>query len=122
MTPLDTWPRAPESGMPLYVDIELSEKTKTALEERGWKIVDTRIMPNTNDSERADAWRAFMEGVRVGSIEPDKIKLRFLELEGKALGLLGAKGAPREAKKASLENKDIAQLLNFSSSFAFRDR
>lgn len=120
MSNLKAWPKAPEAGKALYVDDDLPADLQADLAGLGWQLIDVRLMPNDSDGARADAWKAYMEGVRVGSITPDKTKLKFLELEGRALGLLGTKGAPKDKPKVQLRKDEIDQLLSMSSDFAFR--
>jgi hypothetical protein len=110
--PLEGWPQAPEPGKLLYVAESLAPELRTKLELDGWKVIDTRLMPNDSDGARADAWKAYMEGVRNGSIRPDKTRLKHVELEGRALGLLGAKGAPKEKPKEQIGKNEIDVLMN----------
>lgn len=57
----------------------------------GWEPVDVRLMANKTDEDRRNTVRATLEGVRMGTIEPDVKRLKFLELEAKILGMLGTK-------------------------------
>ena len=86
-----TWPIAPEDERPkaLYVCENLPEVvTDWLTDTRGWRIVDVRVLPNKSDADRAEGVKAYLEGVRVGSIEPGKEQLRYLELEARICGLL----------------------------------
>jgi|TARA_R110002012_G_scaffold58368_1_gene151444 hypothetical protein len=89
-----SWPEAPEDERPkaLYVSENLPEIVRGWLgSKQGWDIIDVRTMPNKSDADRAEGVKAFLEGVRVGSIEPGKDQLRYLELEAKICGLLSNK-------------------------------
>jgi len=111
------WPGAPEDERPkaLYVSDVLPEKVSSWLEEQqGWLIVDVRTMPNKTDGDRADAVKAFLEGVRVGSIEPGKEQLRYIELESKICGLLSNKQRADDYRPA-LDEETLDKVLDFSS-------
>ena len=89
-----SWPGAPEEERPkaLYVYEALPDIVCSWLKNKqGWDVVDVRVMPNQSDADRAEGVKAFLEGVRVGSIEPDKDQLRYLELEARICGLLSNK-------------------------------
>ena len=88
------WPEAPEDERPksLYVSESLPDIVHTWLRsKRGWAVIDVRTMANKSDGDRAEGVKAFLEGVRVGSIEPGKDQLRYLELEARICGLLSNK-------------------------------
>ena len=85
------WPEAPAEERPkaLYVYETLPEIVSAWLKSKqGWDVLDVRVMPNQSDADRAEGVKAFLEGVRVGSIEPGKEQLRYLELEARICGLL----------------------------------
>jgi len=88
------WPTAPDEERPkaLYVYEVLPDVVQGWLQSRqGWKVIDVRTMPNGSDADRAEGVKAFLEGVRIGSIEPDKDQLKYLELEARICGLLSNK-------------------------------
>tara|TARA_R100000458_G_C8254115_1_gene230493 strand:+ start:711 stop:1097 length:387 start_codon:yes stop_codon:yes gene_type:complete len=88
------WPEAPAEERPkaLFVYEVVPDIPKAWLEHKqGWNIIDVRVMPNSSDADRAEGVKAFLEGVRVGSIEPGKDQLRYLELEARICGLLSNK-------------------------------
>jgi hypothetical protein len=88
------WPEAPAEERPkaLFVYETVPDIARAWLEHKqGWKLIDVRVMPNTSDADRAEGVKAFLEGVRVGSIEPGKDQLRYLELEARICGLLSNK-------------------------------
>lgn len=88
------WPAALEEERPkaLYVTEVLPDVVLGWLTTRqGWDVIDVRTMPNVSDADRAEGVKAFLEGVRVGSIEPDKDQLKYLELEARICGLLSNK-------------------------------
>ena len=108
------WPTAPKDERPksLFVNYTV---TKTCLEEmslRGWSVLDTRTLPNKTDADRAEGLKAVLEGIRIGSIEPDREKMRWLELEAKVYGLLT--GKDKLADKTPKINKEVLDnLLDF---------
>ena len=88
------WPPAPEEERPkaLYVNEGLPKVVTDWLRsDRGWKVVDVRVMPNRSDGDRAESVKAYLEGVRCGSIEASKDLLRYIELEARICGLLSNK-------------------------------
>tara|TARA_R110000824_G_scaffold7533_4_gene34223 strand:+ start:2452 stop:2838 length:387 start_codon:yes stop_codon:yes gene_type:complete len=88
------WPEAPEEERPkaLYVNEVLPDIVLGWLRsKRGWNVLDVRTMPNQSDGDRAEGVKSFLEGVRVGSIEPEKDQLKYLELEARICGLLSNK-------------------------------
>ena len=111
------WPSAPVDEQPkaLYVSDVLPSKVASWLESKqGWLIVDVRTMPNKTDGDRAEAVKAFLEGVRVGSIEPGKEQLRYIELESKICGLLSNKNRADDYKP-TLDEETLDKVLDFSS-------
>ena len=109
MAPVDEQPKA------LYVSDGLPPKVASWLESRqGWSIVDVRTMPNQTDGDRAEAVKAFLEGVRIGSIEPGKGQLRYIELESKICGLLSNKQRADDYKP-TLDEETLDKVLDFSS-------
>ena len=111
------WPGAPKDERPkaLYVSEVLPAKVSAWLESKqGWVIVDVRTMPNKSDGDRAEAVKAFLEGVRVGSIEPGKEQLRYIELESKICGLLSNKNRADDCKP-TLDEETLDKVLDFSS-------
>tara|TARA_Y100000310_G_scaffold311985_1_gene358855 strand:+ start:277 stop:654 length:378 start_codon:yes stop_codon:yes gene_type:complete len=110
----DYWPQAPEDGRPknLFVDYPVDTESKTALLTRGWEIYDVRTLPNKTDADRAEGLKCLLEGIRVGSIAPDREKLRWAELEAKVYGLLT--GKDKLADKAPKINREVLDnLLDF---------
>lgn len=115
------WPAAPDNERPkkLFVNNQVSKETALFLALGGWLIIDVRTMDNRSDAARAEAVKAYLEGVRVGSIEPNTNVLRFVELEAK-LYLLNSRPASDKKQDQSLEQQSIDELLNFNSNRAFR--
>jgi hypothetical protein len=109
------WPSAPEEERPkaLYVNEGLPEVVTDWLrEERGWKVVDVRVMPNRSDGDRAESVKAFLEGVRCGSIEASKDLLRYIELEARICGLLSNKQRADDMVP-KVEGDTLEQILDF---------
>lgn len=90
---IETWPDAPADDRPknLFVDYGVSADHCIVLYNRGWLVHDIRSLRNKTDADRAEGLKAVLEGIRVGSIVPDKEKMRWIELEAKVYGLLTGK-------------------------------
>jgi hypothetical protein len=108
------WPEAPSEERPknLFVDYPLDADSRAVLQERGWKALDVRTMPNKTDADRAEGLKAVLEGVRVGSILPDKTRLRWLELEAKVYGLLTGKDKLADTTP-KINTEVLENLLDF---------
>jgi hypothetical protein len=115
---LDTWrnwPPAPEDERPksLYVAESLPAVVTDWLSaERGWRVVDVRALPNRSDADRAEGVKAYLEGVRVGSIEASKEHLRYIELEARICGLLSNK-ARADDMVPTVEGDTLEDILKF---------
>ena len=108
------WPSAPKDERPkcLYVDYGMNQDQNATLSNRGWQVCDVRTLPNGSDADRAEGLKALLEGVRVGSIAPDREKLRWAELEAKVYGLLT--GKDKLADKSPKVNQEVLDnLLDF---------
>lgn len=108
------WPSALPEEQPkdLFVNYTVSKTHRLTLEKRGWCVRDTRRLPNKTDADRAEALKAVLEGIRVGSIAPDKDKMRWLELEAKVYGLLT--GKDKLADTTPKVNQEVLEnLLDF---------
>ena len=108
------WPEAPEDERPknLFVDYHVETDYRMALLTRGWQVHDIRTLPNRTDADRAESLKSMLEGIRVGSITPDKEKMRWMELEAKVYGLLT--GKDKLADKAPKVNQEVLDnLLDF---------
>lgn len=115
------WPDVPAHERPkkLFVEQSIPVVDAAVFESKGWTIIDVRMLPNSSDADRAETVKALLEGIRVGTIEPDPKRLKFLELEAAVYGLKNSKGAST-AKKDETDTDDIEKLLNFRSPRAFR--
>ena len=108
------WPKAPEDERPknLFVDYHVETDYRMALLTRGWQVCDIRTLPNRTDADRAESLKSLLEGIRVGSIAPDKDKMRWMELEAKVYGLLT--GKDKLADKTPQVNQEVLDnLLDF---------
>jgi len=108
------WPPAAFADRPknLFVDYTITEEENAALESRGWVVWDTRRLPNRTDTDRAEGLKCLLEGIRVGSVSPDKEKMRWMELEAKVYGLLT--GKDKLADKVPQVNQEVLDnLLDF---------
>lgn len=74
-----------------YVSESLPETESLRVAESGWKLVDVRLMPNKTDEDRRACVKAWLEGIRSGTIEVEIKRLKFIELEAKVLGMIGGK-------------------------------
>ena len=85
----EDWPAVPEDQRPkrLPHSTVLRLEDQELLAAKGWRPMDVRLLPNNNDAERGEALKAWLEGIRMGTIEADAKLLRFLDLEARSLGL-----------------------------------
>lgn len=117
MTPnFEAWPEVPPEQRPqrLYVNEAPDQVARISLEALGWQVVDVRVLPNRTDADRIEAWRCYLEGVRLGSIQVDPKLKPFIELEAKSHG-------KSVAVKAKDEDEDVdAILASFKSPRAWR--
>ncbi len=120
MFDVTTWPEAPEDQRPkkLFVEQGFEPEDASLLKQKGWAPFDIRTLPNQSDAQRAEAVKAVLEGVRIGSIEANDKRLKHIELEARIYGLLNTKQA--SDKKEEGQSTDIDTLLTFSSPRAFR--
>ena len=102
------WPNAPEAGRELFVNATPNRDEEDHLTLGGWRLVDVRTLPSATEADRAHAILAFLEGVRVGSVQAAPTQLRFIELEARICGLL--KGASPPKSKAK-EKVGLEQIL-----------
>ena len=72
-------------------------------------------MPNKSDGDKAECVKAYLEGVRLGTIKADNARLRHMELEAKIYGLVGTKEAATDKEEDSLAEDDLDSLLSFGS-------
>ena len=107
------FPKVPikERPKPLYVAEIVPEEEEKVLSKLGWRIVDVRLMTNDSDSDRAEAVKCWLEGIRQGSIEADPKRLKFLELEAKIYGLYNTKQASVTKRSADEEEVDVLDIL-----------
>ena len=118
MQPLQSLPNVPASKRPkpLYVRHNLSEEDQALVEEKGWKPVDVRLIEN-----RADAVRATLEGVRVGTITMDKDEVNHLTLEARICGLLSTKGDKSGKKEDFIEKETMNEILDLNMARVNKD-
>jgi|TARA_Y100000310_G_scaffold218866_1_gene220189 hypothetical protein len=108
------WPEAAMADRPknLFVDYTVTAEENAVLEGRGWCLWDIRRLPNKTDADRAEGVKCLLEGIRVGSISPDKEKMRWLELEAKVYGLLTGKDK-LAGKAPKVDQEVLDNLLDF---------
>lgn len=110
------WPQVPEEDRPksLYVNTLIRGPQRREIEQKGWKLVDVRLMPNETDADRAESIKAWLEGVRIGSIQADSAVIKLIELTARAYGLIGNKVVSGVQAEASMD-LNVDDLLNFQS-------
>jgi len=108
------WPAAPKEERPksLFVNYTVDKACRDEMVLRGWAVFDTRTLPNKTDADRAEGLKAILEGIRVGSIEPEREKMRWLELEAKVYGLLTGKDKLAD-KTPKIKKEVLDNLLDF---------
>lgn len=108
------WPEAPKDSRPksLFVNYSMPPQARNIMYERGWMVRDTRTLPNKTDADRAECLKAVLEGIRVGSIIPEKEKMRWAELEAKVYGLLTGKDKLAD-KTPKIQQEVLDNLLDF---------
>lgn len=109
----EAWPEAPLTERPkkLFTNQTVSQEILAALWAKGWLLVDTRVLPNDSDADKAYAVKCVLEGVRIGSIFPLTVALKHLELEARVYGLLAAKELAEQKPK---ESNALEDLLGFA--------
>lgn len=111
-----TWPEVPaeQRQKVLYHRGMISEKAAFGLTIKGWKPVDVRLLPNATDDDRRLALKAWLEGLRFGTIELDPKLAKWLELEAKVYEIhKGVGEKPVEAAESSVQSTDY--VLSFGT-------
>ena len=91
----------------------VDELTADFWREMGWEPVDVRLMPNLTDGDRAESVKAYLEGVRLGTIQSDAALLKFIELEARVYGLTSGKAVSTKTRKANVSDEAIDSILSF---------
>jgi hypothetical protein len=106
-----SWPVLPLELRPkkLFHCGEMDGETREALEGAGWKVIDIRTLPEGTDDEKVEAIKCWLQGVRLGSIQPGRGDVRFSELEARVYGLCANK-RPEKAKEP-MNDEDLAGIL-----------
>ncbi len=124
MTPeeLEFWPKTEEIDKPLYLAQILEPIMAAKLQAKGWLPIDVRLLANANPDDRRSAWFKWMEGINMGTIDCDAKRLKFFELEGRALKILVARDLPERAKDTEklLNKAGLNDILTLQSEHAFR--
>lgn len=108
----EEWPENPEPDpRRLPVEESLPKEVDRALRRAGWDPVDVRTLPSESDHDRSETVKSVLEGIRLGTIECNAARLKFLELEAKICGLLANKGPARE--ESSINAEDLQKVLDF---------
>lgn len=111
------WPVVPElerteQGKPLYYSQHMDPELWSELKRGGWNPIDIRLLPQESEGDRKAAVMSYLEGVRVGSIIPERNQFKFVELEARVLGLLRQTTQVRDETK--LTKDDEILLLSFA--------
>ena len=108
-----TWPIVPDEQRPkeLPFSCEMSEGDRKLLEERGWKPLDVRLLPNEGDGERASSVKYWLEGMRLGTVDCSASVAKYVEIEARIYGLTSGRGPEEEVKKKGYEDLDFDELL-----------
>lgn len=117
---IQLWPDVPKADRPkkLY-HCGLDTSGDACLIEKGWAPIDVRLMPNKTDGDRAERLKAMLEGIALGSIEPDPKAAKFVELELRVYKLTSDKVLPAQLKTQDAFNvdDDVEDVLkSFSNS------
>lgn len=107
----------PDNDRPkrLYVNVPLGLDDEAYLLSRGWQPIDVRTLPNKTDANKAETIKAWLEGVRQGSITLDKDIIKLIELEAKAYGLVGTK-VIEKPKEPTTTEESVDDLLSMFAS------
>lgn len=108
------WPRLPSSqpARALYVNEVEEPDTVADMSEKGWEILDVRVMPCTNMVERQRIVLAWLEGIRSQTIVPHAKMLDFLDLEAQITGL---KTGKQQVEDKKVDKGTLASLLDFKN-------
>jgi hypothetical protein len=115
-TDLLQWPVVPPEQRPkkLFHAGLVDKKADEYLIGAGWLPIDVRLLPNETDEHRRYALKAWLEGIRFGTIELDPRLAKWLELESKVYEI--HKGVP-EKPKDDPSNRSDSQSTTFLLSF-----
>jgi len=104
------WPETPQSKR-IYHNGLIDNKNAALLAKKNWIVVDVRLLPSASDSERADALKAWLEGIRFGTIEIDKDQLQSFQLEAKIYGLINQRNSTSTGEKLDKATKQTLDSL-----------
>ena len=109
------WPAVPAAmrPKPLFVNSVLDPAMQEDMESKGWAVQDLRLWPNTSITERQALVLAWLEGLRVNSIDPTPRIFDSLELEARTCGLTNMKQMPEKPK--DLAEETIEAILNIKN-------
>jgi hypothetical protein len=108
-----SWPVVPEALRPkkLYHAGLIEATQKALLEARGWGPVDVRVMPNKTDKDRAENLKAWLEGIRFGTIEVDPRIHKMIELEARVYSMTSGKGPAGKRSEDLHSDKDSTDFI-----------
>lgn len=107
------WPVVPEEQRKkkLFHNRKIGEEDLASLREKGWDPSDVRLLPNGNDGEKAESLKAYLEGLRWGSIINDQAIARYVEIEARVLGLTSGKGPEKTNKRERKEDLSLEEMM-----------
>jgi hypothetical protein len=105
-TKMITLPVVPHDRRPAFVYHDGKLDVHDAV-DKGWTPVDVRLMPKRTDQEKCDVVKAWLEGMRFGTVDVDTKRLRAIELEARVLGMI--RGHASEVK--DLDDDAVNALL-----------
>ncbi len=107
------WPEVPQDQRPkvLHHNHHLTKEDLQELRDKGWAPTDVRLLPNETDADKAEGLKAYLEGLRLGTIILSQAVARYVEVEARVLGLTSGKGPEREPEKEKWEELDFQELM-----------
>ena len=108
------WPDVPQDMRPKRLPHagSISGDDLTLLEGKGWAPIDVRLMAADSDAQRGSCLKAWLEGIRIGTIKADASLQRFLDLEARALGLTSATRNPSEERpKDEIDKASLSTIF-----------
>jgi hypothetical protein len=118
-TDLLHWPEVPPDQRPkkLFHSGLIKPDIDKVLREKGWDPVDVRLISNITDDDRRAALKAWLEGIRFGTIEVDPRNAKWMELETKVYEI--HKGVATKIDKDEDSDKTVDDVLSFGNSKQF---
>ena len=102
-----SWPTIPQNERTevprgLYINETVPEDIAEGLLLKGWLATDVRLI-----KDPIEALKATLAGIRAGSIVCDASLLKFIDLEARALGLVGSKKPDQKQDDEELPMEEL---------------